>query len=91
MLQMILIGANDVMAAMTSQFFENVVVHCSDGWDRTSQIASLAQMMLDPYFRTFEGFQVIVEKDWLSFGHMFNKRCGHFTSSDHSNRSPVFL
>jgi len=91
MLQMILIGANDVMAAMTSQFFENVVVHCSDGWDRTSQIAALAQMMLDPYFRTFEGFQVIVEKDWLSFGHMFNKRCGHFTSSDHSNRSPVFL
>lgn len=42
MLQMILIGANDVMAAMTTQYFENVVVHCSDGWDRTSQIASLA-------------------------------------------------
>jgi len=42
MLQMILIGTNDVLSAMTSQYFENVVVHCSDGWDRTSQIASLA-------------------------------------------------
>jgi hypothetical protein len=36
MLQMILIGANDVVQAMTSDSFENVVVHCSDGWDRTS-------------------------------------------------------
>jgi len=36
MLEMILIGANDVVAAMTSQNHENVVVHCSDGWDRTS-------------------------------------------------------
>jgi myotubularin-related protein 6/7/8 len=30
----------------------NVVVHCSDGWDRTSQLAALAQLLLDPYFRT---------------------------------------
>jgi protein tyrosine phosphatase len=33
---------------------EPVVVHCSDGWDRTSQIVSLAQIMLDPYYRTIE-------------------------------------
>jgi hypothetical protein len=28
-----------------------VLVHCSHGWDRTSQVLCLAQMMLDPYFR----------------------------------------
>ena len=56
MLQMVLIGTNDVLNAMTKEPFENIVVHCSDGWDRTSQISALVQLMLDPYYRTFAGF-----------------------------------
>jgi hypothetical protein len=40
----------------------SVLVRCSDGWDRTSQICSLSQIILDPYFRTIEGFEVLVEK-----------------------------
>ena len=36
----------------------NTLVHCSDGWDRTSQLTSLSQLMMDPYYRTMEGFQV---------------------------------
>lgn len=36
----------------------SVVVHCSDGWDRTAQVCSLAALMLDPYYRTIKGFQV---------------------------------
>ena len=31
-----------------------VLVHCSDGWDRTPQVVPLAQLMLDPYYRTIE-------------------------------------
>lgn len=69
----------------------NVLVHCSDGWDRTSQMCALANLMLDPYYRTFEGFQVLIEKDFLSFGHMFGKRCGHLNLRDRDNRSPVFI
>ncbi|XP_038993142.1 phosphatidylinositol-3-phosphatase myotubularin-1-like isoform X1 [Hibiscus syriacus] len=53
-----------------------VLVHCSDGWDRTSQLVALANLMLDPYYRTFTGFQALVEKDWLAFGHPFSDRVG---------------
>ncbi|GAO16412.1 hypothetical protein UVI_02047770 [Ustilaginoidea virens] len=60
----------------------HVLIHCSDGWDRTSQLSALAQIMLDPYFRTMDGFIVLVEKDWLSFGHMFRLRSGHLNHED---------
>jgi len=56
---------------------KSVVVHCSDGWDRTAQLSALAMIMLDPYYRTLEGFAVLVEKEWLAFGHQFGKRVGH--------------
>ena len=47
------------------------VVHCSDGWDRTSQTCAVAQLLLDPYYRTIQGYQALIEKDWLHFGHKF--------------------
>ncbi|PWN52361.1 phosphatases II [Violaceomyces palustris] len=54
----------------------HVLIHCSDGWDRTSQLSAIAQICLDPFYRTFEGFAVLVEKDWVSFGHQFGERGG---------------
>lgn len=58
----------------------HVLIHCSDGWDRTAQLSSLAQICLDPFYRTMKGLQILVEKDYLSFGHRFMDRCGHLSS-----------
>lgn len=70
----------------------SLIVHCSDGWDRTSQLTSLAMIMLDPYYRTLKGFEVLIEKEWISFGHKFLLRLGH-GDDRHSDtdRSPIFL
>ncbi|SPP86603.1 myotubularin-related protein 4 isoform X1 [Drosophila guanche] len=69
-----------------------VLVHCSDGWDRTPQIVATAQLCLDPYYRTVEGFRVLVQREWLNFGHKFADRSGNGPNSDEVNeRCPVFL
>lgn len=68
------------------------LVHCSDGWDRTSQLTSLAQLLLDPTYRTMKGFCQLIEKEWCSFGHMFEKRCGEYSKAyERDDSSPVFL
>ncbi|XP_063929723.1 myotubularin-related protein 4 isoform X2 [Zophobas morio] len=68
-----------------------VLVHCSDGWDRTPQIVSLAELLLDPFYRTIEGFRILIEREWLAFGHKFADRCGHTINGDPNERCPVFL
>ena len=56
------------------QHKRTVLVHCSDGWDRTAQVCSLVQMLLDPFARTVQGFQMIVCKEWLKAGHRIHIR-----------------
>lgn len=65
-----------------------VLVHCSDGWDRTAQLASIAQLLLDPHYRTIDGFFQLINKEWIYFGHMFEERVGN---PNHKDFSPVFL
>ena len=76
-----LLDGAGIIARQVALQHSHVLIHCSDGWDRTSQLSALGQLCLDPYYRTLEGFIVLVEKDWLSFGHQFNHRSG-FLSSD---------
>lgn len=57
----------------------HVLVHCSDGWDRTAQLTALSELCLDPFYRTIRGFAVLVEKEFCSFGFKFRSRCGHLS------------
>lgn len=63
-----------------------VVVHCSDGWDRTAQVCALAQLLADRRFRTRSGFCALVEKDWRRFGHPFRDR-----APGGRQAAPIFL
>ena len=75
-----------------------VLIHCSDGWDRTSQLSSISQILLDKYYRTLKGFIVLIEKDWMSFGHQFRYRNGFYSTKDTPSNickenqfSPIFI
>ena len=87
-LRSILVAASRV-AEIVHIESSSVLVHCSDGWDRTSQLVSLAQIILDPYYRTVEGLCVLVEKDWAGMGHKFADRCSGRGGED--ERAPIFL
>uniref|UniRef100_A0A8C5Q063 Myotubularin n=1 Tax=Leptobrachium leishanense TaxID=445787 RepID=A0A8C5Q063_9ANUR len=90
-IKLVLTGAIQVADKVASGK-SSVVVHCSDGWDRTAQLTSLAMLMLDSYYRTIIGFEVLVQKEWISFGHKFSSRIGHGDKNHaDADRSPIFL
>ncbi|GAB5369862.1 hypothetical protein AAMO2058_001443100 [Amorphochlora amoebiformis] len=88
----LIVGSAGKIAKIMAIDGASVIVHCSDGWDRTAQLTSLIEILIDPYFRTRKGFAVVVEKEWLSFGHKFAQRHGHGCAKHQDEqRSPIFL
>jgi hypothetical protein len=49
-------GAQQIVETLLLE--KNVLVHCSDGWDRTAQLTSITMILLDPHYRTINGFEV---------------------------------
>jgi len=86
-----ILGGASLVAGLVEKG-SSVLVHCSDGWDRTPQLTSLALTLLDPYYRTLEGLQILIEREWVAFGHKFAQRYGPGDNNpSDKERSPVFL
>ena len=92
---LVLQGAVKIVEHMQQR--HSCVLHCSDGWDRTSQLSAVAMILLDPYYRTTRGFCILIEKEWCTFGHKFASRNGHIAIDHvdknyaHGERAPIFL
>ena len=70
----------------------SVMICLEDGWDLTCQISSIAQICMDPFYRTIKGFRILIEKEWLAFGHRFNYRSNLMADvQDGGNYTPYFL
>ena len=71
----------------------SVLIHCSDGWDRASQVTAFSQLLIDPFYRTIKGYMILIEKDFLSYGHQFRYRNGYCSKEEvHENQeSPILL
>ena len=55
---------------------DTVLLHCQSGNDASSVLSSLAQVMSDPYYRTFKGLRVLIYKEWINYQHDFVKKSG---------------
>jgi len=62
-----------------------------EGRDLSCIIASLVQVMLDPYFRTITGFQSLIQKEWVMAGYPFLDRCNHLKRSEKEVTKPSCL
>lgn len=68
----------------------SVILQEGAGTDLCCIISSLVQLLLDPYFRTINGFQSLLQKEWVAGGHPFCDRLGHIAKRN-SEKSPIFL
>ena len=87
-----ILSAATLITKCVSVHGASCLVHCSDGWDRTSQVVSLAMLCMDPFYRTISGFCILIEKEWCRAGHMFATRHGHASKNyGEDSRAPIFL
>jgi len=67
----------------------NVLIHCSDGWNRTAQVCALSKFLLDPYYHTKRGFQCLFEMDFMAFGHQLASRSLNNPIQDIGETGPI--
>lgn len=70
--QLLLSGAARIAGCVRAG--TSVLIHCSDGWDRTAQLTCLSSILLDPHYRSAQGLQQLLTREWLQAGHKFDHR-----------------
>ncbi|XP_035777791.1 myotubularin-related protein 10-like isoform X1 [Anopheles albimanus] len=70
---------------------QTVVLQEINGRDMCGVISSLVQLLLDKSYRTLQGFQNLIQKEWITLGHPFSDRIGHVATVKATERSPIFL
>ena len=91
-----LVAAMDVVESISLDR-SPVIIQETGGRDFVLVVGSLAQLILDSFFRTIRGFQTLIQKMWVLGGHQFLQRCNHIrkshqeTEKEESVESPVFL
>eukprot|EP01133_Synstelium_polycarpum_P001517 gene1517-1772_t len=90
--------AASISIATTVDQGASVLIQHRDEADTDAQLASIAQILLDPHYRTLDGFRTLIEKEWLCHGHPFARRTGHDIirkpngpASDPDAFAPIFL
>uniref|UniRef100_A0A6B2ECL4 Putative phosphatidylinositol 3-phosphate 3-phosphatase myotubularin mtm1 n=1 Tax=Phlebotomus kandelakii TaxID=1109342 RepID=A0A6B2ECL4_9DIPT len=84
--------AHDVAERMKNG--ETVILQENEGRDMCCVISSLSQIILDAYVRTINGFQSLVQKEWVALGHPFSDRLGHVNNVNNAmitEECPLFL
>ncbi|CAK8694593.1 unnamed protein product [Clavelina lepadiformis] len=56
---------------------QNVMIREQSGIDLSPAVTSLVQVMVDPVCRTLDGFQALVQREWVVGGYPFLVRLGH--------------
>ena len=86
--------ATQVVELLTKEN-RHVLILEPDGRDLTALIASLVQLICDPECRTLIGFESLIQREWVAYGHPFCARMRHtFVSREEEEVSgfcPVFL
>uniref|UniRef100_A0A182SEH1 Myotubularin phosphatase domain-containing protein n=1 Tax=Anopheles maculatus TaxID=74869 RepID=A0A182SEH1_9DIPT len=70
---------------------QTVVLQEINGRDMSCVISSLVQLLMDSSYRTIQGFQNLIQKEWVVLGHPFSDRLGHVSTVKVTERSPLFL
>jgi len=72
---------------------KTILVHSELGKDRVALISSLALALFDPYYRTMKGFEVLIEREFISFGHQFRTRLANCQENGMNRKDyvPIFL
>lgn len=61
-----------------------------DGKDFVAVISCLVQLLIEPNSRTMEGYQSLIEREFVAMGHRFTDRCGLITNENGEQVSRCF-